>query len=159
MLLSVGIEGWQWLRPHRPVTSMVSERLSPAIPLICALGIGVAVYLAFVETTVSPVACGPVVDCNTVSEYARLFGAWGIASYAAILLTWIVGRYPPLRRGATIIQFGLALLGVLVSIYLTFLEPFVIGITCAGCLTSAIVITLLLWLTAPPARAALRRGP
>jgi uncharacterized membrane protein len=45
----------------------------------------------------------------------------------------------------------MALLGTLFSIYLTFLEPFVIGATCIWCITSAIVITLLLWTTTGPA--------
>jgi uncharacterized membrane protein len=40
--------------------------------------------------------------------------------------------------------------GVAFSIYLTFLEPFVIGATCAWCLTSAILITVLMWLAAGP---------
>jgi uncharacterized membrane protein len=42
---------------------------------------------------------------------------------------------------------------VLFSIYLTFLEPFVIGATCAWCLTSALIMTLLLWAAAPEAAA------
>jgi len=45
--------------------------------------------------------------------------------------------------------------GIAFSIYLTFLEPFVIGATCAWCLTSAIVMTALFWLAAPRARSAL----
>lgn len=36
------------------------------------------------------------------------------------------------------------------TIHLTFLEPFVIGATCAWCLTSAVVMTLLLWTTTAP---------
>ena len=32
--------------------------------------------------------------------------------------------------------------GLIFSIYLTFLEPFVIGATCAWCLTSAILMTM-----------------
>ena len=43
------------------------------------------------------------------------------------------------------------------SVYLTFLEPFVIGATCMWCLGSAVVVTLLLWLTARPGVAAWRR--
>jgi uncharacterized membrane protein len=35
--------------------------------------------------------------------------------------------------------------GTLFSVYLTFLEPFVIGATCIWCLSSAVVMTLLLW--------------
>jgi uncharacterized membrane protein len=36
------------------------------------------------------------------------------------------------------------------SIYLTFLEPFVIGATCIWCLTSAVIITLIMLLSALP---------
>ncbi|HMQ29744.1 MAG TPA: vitamin K epoxide reductase family protein, partial [Chloroflexaceae bacterium] len=58
---------------------------------------------------------------------------------------------------------GLALLlltgaGTLFSIYLTFLEPFVIGASCMWCLSSAALMTALLWLAAPPPQAPLRRG-
>ena len=49
----------------------------------------------------------------------------------------------------------MAAFGVLFSVYLTFLEPFVIGATCAWCLTSAILMTALFWLSLAPARAAL----
>jgi uncharacterized membrane protein len=45
--------------------------------------------------------------------------------------------------------------GTLFSIYLTFLEPFVIGATCAWCVTSAIVMTALLALTAAPGKRAI----
>ena len=45
----------------------------------------------------------------------------------------------------------MAWFGVLFSIYLTFLEPFVIGASCAWCLSSAIVMTLILWASTGPA--------
>ena len=44
--------------------------------------------------------------------------------------------------------------GTLFSIYLTFLEPFIIGATCAWCLTSSIIMTVLLWLSAGSGRGA-----
>ncbi|NQV07202.1 hypothetical protein HQ535_11680 [bacterium] len=47
--------------------------------------------------------------------------------------------------------------GTAFSIYLTFLEPFVIGATCAWCLTSALVVTGLLWLTASDGWESLQR--
>ena len=56
---------------------------------------------------------------------------------------------------------GMTLLGVGFSVYLTFLEPFVIGATCAWCVTSALTMLLLLWLTAPEgwrALQAIRQG-
>jgi Predicted membrane protein len=115
----------------------------------------VAGYLTFIETTGAPAICGPVGDCQTVqqSEFARLsgiipVGAVGIAGYGAILAVWVAAHSKAGARMAPVLPV-LALIGVLVSIYLTFLEPFVIGATCLWCLTSAIIMTGLLWLIMP----------
>ena len=137
----------------------------PLIPLVALLGVAVAVYLTYIESSGAEAVCGPVGDCNAVqaSEYARLFGAIpigavGLAGYVAILGAWLIGR-----GNSTIADWGrlsllaMAVVGVLFSIYLTFLEPFVIGATCAWCLTSALAITLLMWLSARPGLAAWRR--
>ena len=59
--------------------------------------------------------------------------------------------------GALILAGAIAFGGTLFSIYLTFLEPFVIGATCMWCLTSAVAITGLLWSTAGPAWSAFGR--
>ena len=134
------------------------------IPILCLIGLGVAGYLAYVETTLVQAVCGPVGDCNTVqqSEYARLLGILpigilGLTGYVAILLAWFVGRYtsPPLAAYASFGLLGMTTFGLLFSIYLTFLEPFVIGATCAWCLTSAILMTALFWLSLAPGRSAL----
>jgi uncharacterized membrane protein/thiol-disulfide isomerase/thioredoxin len=128
------------------------------VPFLVAVGMGVAAYLSFIEITHVEAVCGPVGDCNTVnqSEYARLFGVLpvgvlGLMGYAALLAIWSVGRLGPhaARKRADLVLWGAALLGTLFSIYLTFLEPFVIGATCAWCLTSAVIMTLLLWSSAP----------
>ncbi len=134
------------------------------IPAVCILGLGVAGYLTYVESTAAKAVCGPIGDCNAVqaSPYARLFGlipvgVMGLAGYAAILLAWLARRYAPPRwtNACNLAMWGMAVFGVLFSIYLTFLEPFVIGATCAWCITSALLITLLLWVTTPEAAAAL----
>ena len=67
-------------------------------------------------------------------------GVLGLVGYVLILLTWVVGRLSTQRLSvyANLALLGLTAFGVLFSIYLTFLEPFVIGATCAWCLTSAI---------------------
>jgi uncharacterized membrane protein len=136
-----------------------------AVPLLCLVGLLVAGYLAYVETAQVTAVCGPVGDCNTVqqSEYALLFGVlpigiFGLVGYIAILVSWLVARFTSSRRNAwaRLAIFIMALFGTLFSIYLTFLEPFVIGATCAWCLSSAILITLLFWLSNAPAKEALR---
>ncbi|WKZ38469.1 MAG: vitamin K epoxide reductase family protein [Anaerolineales bacterium] len=45
--------------------------------------------------------------------------------------------------------------GTLFSVYLTFLEPFVIGATCAWRITSAIMITIVMLLSIRPAKVAM----
>jgi uncharacterized membrane protein len=130
------------------------------IPTLALVGAGVAAYLSFIEVTGTEAVCGPVGDCNTVnqSEYALLFGVLpvgvlGLVGYGLILVSWVLrhaGSGGTLRL-ATLGMWGAALLGTLFSVYLTFLEPFVIGATCAWCLTSAVVITLLLWAASPMA--------
>jgi uncharacterized membrane protein len=84
-------------------------------------------------------------------------GEFGVIGYCCIGLSWIVHR---LSRGmqkgiAAIAMFGFAIFGVSFSIYLTFLEPFVIGATCLWCLSSATIMGLILPLTTGPVRTAI----
>jgi uncharacterized membrane protein/thiol-disulfide isomerase/thioredoxin len=130
------------------------------VPALVMVGAGVAAYLSFIEVTHVEAVCGPVGDCNTVnqSEYAVLFGVLpvgvlGLMGYGAMMVLWVLGHSGSAEtsRRATLGLWAAALMGTLFSVYLTFLEPFVIGATCAWCLTSAVVMTLLLWSTAPMA--------
>lgn len=136
------------------------------IPAVALAGLAAAVYLAVVELGSQEAVCGAVGDCNAVqqSPYATLFGVLpigvlGIAGYVAILIAWAVGQFgsKQLADVGRAALLGLVLFGTVFSIYLTFLEPFVIGATCAWCLTSALVMLLLLWLTAPAGWKSLRR--
>ena len=160
MLLTVMWAGITWSRPDKPLTRWRDR----SIPLLAIGGMAVAAYLTFIETTGAPALCGPVGECNAVqqSEFARLFGiipvgAAGIAGYGAILAVWVAAHSKAGARMATVLPV-LALIGVLVSIYLTFLEPFVIGATCLWCLTSAIIMTGLLWLSMPYRQRSTSRG-
>lgn len=127
------------------------------VPLAAVSGLAVAGYLAYVELTLSDAVCGVVGNCNTVqqSTYAQILGVpigvLGIAGYLLILGTWLLSRTGNRQPLARKILQALALFGVAFSIYLTFLEPFVIGATCVWCLTSAVIMLLLLWLVMSPA--------
>jgi uncharacterized membrane protein len=131
------------------------------IPILSFVGFSVAGYLAHVETTEVAVVCGPIGDCNTVqqSEFARLFGilpigVLGMLGYIAIILACFFGRsfHGRLADLAVLSLFAMTVFGTLFSIYLTFLEPFVIGATCAWCLTSSILMTALMLLSVLPAK-------
>lgn len=136
------------------------------VPVLALVGVGVAAYLAFVELTGAHAVCGPVGDCNTVqqSEYARLLGVpvglLGVGGYLAIIAAWTVGALGVVktRDRAWIVIWSMAFVATLFSIYLTFLEPFVIGATCAWCISSAAIATLIL-LVATPAAARVLRQP
>ena len=163
MLLSAGAVAARWATRAPVVESRLAEWLVPALS---AVGLLVAIYLTIIELSGDPAVCGPVGDCNAVqqSPYAFLFGVLpigmlGVVGYAALILLWAAARLLPARGLdlARLALFGLSALGTLFSIYLTFLEPFVIGATCAWCLTSAVLMTVLLWLTLDPARAAAAR--
>ena len=163
MIASLAVMAVRW-RDQKKTKKRL--RLHWAVPLLALLGLVVAGYLAFIESTGGEAVCGPVGDCNTVqqSEYAFLFGVvsvglLGMLSYIAILSAWLIDRWgsEQLADLAQASIFFMALIGTFFSIYLTFLEPFVIGATCAWCLTSAVVITALMLLSAQPAKAALDR--
>jgi uncharacterized membrane protein len=159
----LGAVAWTGLQFQQKKLDVSKNNWVWAIPVLCAFGAGVAGYLAYVETAQVAAVCGPVGDCNAVqqSEYARLFGilpigVMGLGGYAAIMLAWLTARYTKGKTAdlANLSIFGMALFGTSFSIYLTFLEPFVIGATCAWCLTSAILITILMLLSIRSAKAA-----
>jgi len=119
---------------------------------LAGLGLLIAAYLAWVEMTNTAAICGPVGDCNAVqaSQYALLFnflpvGLLGVIGYVAILAATIgaiIGK-SAWRQRSNLLAFLLCSFGLSFSIYLTFLEPFVIGATCAWCLTSALIMAAL----------------
>ena len=143
---------------------LLTTRQSPTmrwrVPLTALAGLGVAVYLASIEITQSEAVCGLVGNCNLVqqSPYAQIagvpIGAIGVVGYLMVLFLWAVNR---LSRGSREIEWALraaALFGVVFSTYLTFLELFIIGAVCLWCLTSAVIMLLLLSLVLPVAEAA-----
>jgi len=126
------------------------------IPAAVVGGLLVAFYMSYVEVGQMEAVCGAVGDCNAVqsSPYASILGlpigVLGLLGYGLILLAWAIslGQGSAARYAQTAL-LALALFGVGFSAYLTFLEPFVIGASCAWCLTSALVMLAILWLAAP----------
>jgi len=133
-----------------------------SIIVLTIIGLGVAFYLAFVEVSQTEAVCGPVGDCNTVqtSRFAQLFGIipvgiMGVVGYFGILLLEIIRFFSPnwkIRAYSILFIWGIAIFGTLFSIYLTFLEPFVIGATCMWCVSSAIIMTAILVISTPSAK-------
>ena len=125
------------------------RRVRIAIALLCLIGIAVGGYLTYVHYEGLKVLCLSSGGCETVqsSRYAKLDGipvaVLGLVGYLAILLTLAI-RGDSGRAGG----FGLALVGFLFSMYLTYREAFTIHAYCQWCLGSAALMTALAILTA-----------
>lgn len=153
MLITVAYVGSTTLRG---LEKAEGGKPSTLIPVLSFIGLLVAIYLSFVEASGIQAVCGPIGDCNIVqqSQYSRLFGLIpvgivGLVGYLGISLAWFIARLSSGRTAdlASAALFLMTSIGILYSIYLTFLEPFVIGATCAWCLSSAVIMTMLFWIT------------
>lgn len=125
------------------------------VPLVIVAGLLVAGYMSYVEVGQVEAVCGMVGNCNAVqgSEYASVLGipvgVLGILGYSLMLAAWAFSLNTAWLNLSKLVLLILLTFGVAFSAYLTFLEPFVIGASCAWCLTSALVILAILWLSAP----------
>jgi uncharacterized membrane protein len=137
------------------------------MPVLLLVGFCIAGYLSYTELTSSKVICGGILSgCNDVqnSQYSKLLGVipvgvFGLLGDSAIGITWLVHRFARgwIQAAAGVAMLGCAVFGVSFSLYLTVLEPFMIGATCVWCLGSAIVMGCLLPLTAGPVRATIEK--
>ena len=121
-------------------------------------GIGAAIlvildsgYLSWIKLTKSVEQCLPGLgDCATVnsSKYAEIYGIpvayLGLIAYITILLL-LVSKTPILiRHGINkYLLFGVTFAGFLFSVYLTFVQFWLIKAFCPYCLLSAFITTLL----------------
>ncbi len=164
MLLAIVYVIYALLKDREPGSSQQNSWLDWLVPIVALAGIGVAGYLTYVEVTAVEAICGPVGDCNAVqnSSYARIFGIlpvgiMGLVGYVAVLIAWEIQkiRQDKWASYAQLAMLGMALFGTLYSIYLTYVELWVIHAVCMWCVSSAVLITLLMLLSVQPAVEAL----
>lgn len=120
------------------------------IAFFATLGIGVATYITIVESGGGAPAClAGGGGCHTVaaSSYSHIAGInvaiFGIIGYVGIFLTAFF-----VNDLARLAGFGIALGGFGFSIYLTYLEIWVIDAICQWCVGSAVLMTILFLLNA-----------
>jgi len=116
--------------------------------ILALVGLGVAVYLTVEHMQDSVPTCHIVSGCERVltSEYSAVgpvpTAAFGVLYYSVVVvlaaLYWWYGR----RLLMTLVNW-LAWAGLLVSLYLVYLQVGVIGAICMYCMTSALVCILL----------------
>lgn len=133
-----------------------------AIALLALVGFGIALYLWLYKMGyIGRLQCGTG-SCEYVqsSPYGDLWGVpvafYGVLGYAVIFAVALTGLQPALlsRRWPTQLVAVLAAGGWLFTVYLTYVELFVLHAICRWCLSSAVVITLITLIAVP---AALRR--
>jgi uncharacterized membrane protein len=121
------------------------------VALIALAGVFVALYLTLYKLGyIGTLACA-VGSCETVqtSKWATFLGlpvgAWGVGYYLVALTLGLIGltpRYADTRRLSEILVW-LTGFGLAFSLWLTYLELFVIHAICQWCVISAILATIL----------------
>jgi len=119
--------------------------------LVALAGVFVATYLTMYKLGyIGTLACA-VGSCETVqtSKWATFLGfpvgAWGVAYYVGVLglaIVGLTGRFADSRRISEILV-GVTTFGLVFSLWLTYLELFVIHAICQWCVISAILATIL----------------
>jgi uncharacterized membrane protein len=127
-----------------------SEPLWLASVLLALAGAVDSAYLAFLKFTGTVAACSDIGDCEAVnnSKYAEIGGIplalLGLLGYLAILAFLILEpRFPGWKDGLHLGIFGFTLAGTIYSVYLTYIEIFVLHAICPYCVVSAVVMLLL----------------
>ena len=122
-------------------------------------GLGVSLYLMWGYTAPdATLACGNSHGCETVknSVYANLVGiplpTLGLVTYLSLLVRLLAQNQSVVRDKGwsafiALAIFGLSLIGVLYSAYLTYLELFVIYAICRWCVASALIMVAIFLLS------------
>jgi uncharacterized membrane protein len=121
------------------------RRLRIASLVIAALGIAIATYLTYVHYAgLQPICAGGSHGCERVqsSSYATVGGVpvavLGLIGYVSIATALLVPG-----EGARLAAAALTVVGFGFSAYLTYLELFVIDAICQWCVSSAVLLTVL----------------
>ena len=130
-----------------------------AIALLALVGFCIALYLWLYKIgIIGRLQCGTG-TCEYVqtSRYGALFGVpvafYGMVGYAMIFTVAVTGLQPAFldRRWPTAVAATLAVGGLLFTLYLTYVELFVLHAICRWCVGSAVVITLIAVVAIPAA--------
>ncbi|MEP6991509.1 MAG: vitamin K epoxide reductase family protein [bacterium] len=119
--------------------------------LLALAGLFVALYLTLYKLGYIGTLVCAVGSCETVqtSKWATFLGApvgaWGVAYYAAVFTLAVAGLMPALaeRRWVSQVLAAVTGFGVLFSLWLTYLELFVIHAICQWCVMSALIAVAL----------------
>ncbi len=145
---------------------MSRRTLRIAMIVLTVVGVGIASYVTYVHYAGIKPACTAGESCTKVqtSIYSELAGVpvalMGLIGYVAILATLLAPQGENARFATLVLTLG----GFGFSAYLTYRELFSIHAICEWCVTSAVVMTILMlcsvwrYLWGAPAAPAARSG-
>ncbi|MGB3365633.1 MAG: vitamin K epoxide reductase family protein [Thermodesulfobacteriota bacterium] len=129
-----------------------SKYFKPAILILSIIGFLLSVYLTYLHYSEGQAAfCSQGSDCDAVrqSSYSSLLGIpvalFGAVGYALIFWFTYVSLSKSMRW---VLLYIISLAGFVFSLYLTYLELFVINAICFYCVVSAVIMTAIFILIA-----------
>ena len=122
------------------------------VATLALAGIFISLYLTLYKIGVIGELSCSIGSCETVntSKWSRFLGlpvaAWGLLFYLDLFAIALIGTFPRFEneRVISIVLVAETVVGVLFSAWLTYLELAVIHAICIWCVTSAVIVTVIL---------------
>ena len=120
-------------------------QLAALLAVIAAVGLVIAAYLTWTRLAGIVPPCLPGGGCATVesSAYSAVNGIpvalFGVG-YSTMILVLALAWWRTAERRAALLAYGLGLAGLLVEIYLVYLELFVIKAICVWCVAYGLTV-------------------
>lgn len=119
------------------------------IQIFATIGLLDSAYLSYIKLANANIYCTPGLGhCDVVnsSQWSYLWGipiaVFGVVGYTAILILITFGnRSKTLAPHVDLMLFGISLTGFLFSLYLTYIEIFILKTICQWCVLSALMMT------------------
>jgi uncharacterized membrane protein len=122
------------------------------VAALALAGIFISLYLTLYKLGIIGELSCSIGSCETVntSKWSRFLGlpvaAWGLLFYLDVFAVSVLSTMPRFEdeRAFSVVLVAESVVGVLFSAWLTYLELGVIHAICIWCVTSAVIVTLIL---------------
>lgn len=125
---------------------MSLRRLLQGILGLSLIGLAISLYLTYIYTSGRVAICLTGGGCDVVqhSPFAWILGipipTLGAGAYFLLILLALLGARKGERQATYVLAlFGVSLVGLLFSAYLTYVELFIIRAICSWCVISAVI--------------------
>lgn len=138
-----------------PITFPEDILIRITISLLGLIGFFIAKHIYYTKKQAKPLVCPIKFDCNTVvnSDYSKFFGApverMGMIYYSLIFLAYLLLSFiaTPMPELLVLILSIYSLGAFLFSLYLIYIQLFVLKQFCSWCIASSLTCLLIFILT------------